>query len=212
MSTDELRVGERTGWVLTQSGMRIDYTNPDPSQITIVDIGHHLSNLCRFTGGTREFYSVAQHSLFVTAIVRETLAAELSAEEQESAEFYDQLLAAMLHDAAEAYVNDLSSPLKAVIGGRYGWIEHGLQKVIYERYGVDIGYLNRLVKDADNIAMVHERYQLLPPHKDWPVDPDTLTYNRPRGIELLGPRESRDLFISAFTELLLSRNAARMQS
>ncbi len=205
--TEELRVGEYEGWILTANGMRIDYVNPENSQITIVDIAHSLGNLCRFTGGTKHFYSVAQHSLFVTKIVHDLLAGELTAEEMETTAFYDQMLASLLHDAAEAYINDLASPLKQVIKGKYGWVEHGLTEAIFARYGLDMDYKNNIVKDADNIAVMHERYYLLPEHKDWPVDEKMITYAAPQYV---GPAEAGQLFLGAFQDVMKKRNAARV--
>lgn len=206
--TDELRVGEHEGWILTANAMRIDYVNPEPSQITMADIAHSLGNLCRFTGATKQFYSVAQHSCFVARIVEDLLGGEVTAEERDTVEFQDQLLAAMLHDAAEAYINDLASPLKQLMGGRYGWIDHGLTNVIFERYGVDIAYKNRIVKDADNIAVMHERYYLLPEHKDWPVDKDRITYGPP---PYLPPITAGNMFGEAFAEMFKKRNALRAE-
>lgn len=206
--TEDLRVGEYDGWILTQHGNKIHYNDPEASQISIVDIAHHLGNLCRFTGGTRLFYSVAQHSMFVTFIVRQLLSGELTAEEQETSGYYDQLLAAMLHDAPEAYINDLASPLKQQIGGKYGWFEHGLSQKIFERYGVDHSYMNKIVKDADNIAVMHERYYLLPKHPDWPVDEDRLQYPAPQYVP---PHEIGKLYLQAFTDLIVKRNAARAE-
>jgi len=206
--TEALRVGGYEGWILTANGMRIDYENPEPSQITMVDIAHSLGNLCRFTGGTKQFYSVAQHSCFVARIVEDILKNELSFDEMETAAFQDQLLAAMLHDAAEAYVNDLASPLKHIMGGRYGWIEHGLTNAIFERYGIDTDYKNNIVKDADNIAVMHERYYLLPEHKDWPVDKSKITYGPP---PYLPPSTAGNMFAEAFREMILKRNALRAE-
>lgn len=204
--TDELRVGEFDGWILTGMGQRIDYMNPEPSQITILDIANNCGNLCRFTGSTSQFYSVAQHSLFVGAIVHDMLKGELTAEEMETAAFYDQILAAVLHDASEAYINDLASPLKQCMGGKYGWIENGLTKAIFERYGVDIQYKNNIVKDADNIAVMHERHYLLPKHKDWVVDESMITYPPPTFVP---PNEAGNMMLGVLKDLINKRNAAR---
>lgn len=205
--TDELRVGERTGWVLTRNGQKIHYENPDYGQITILDISHHLGNLCRFTGATRFFYSVAQHSMLVTYIIRNMLDNGLSEEERGTAAYFDQLLAGMLHDAAEAYINDVASPLKRIIKGRYGWVENGLTQVIFERYGVDREYMNGIVKSADNLALYHERRHLLPPHADWVIDDDDMI--EAEAPEYLPPHVAGALYLKLFTKLLEKRNAAR---
>jgi hypothetical protein len=51
------------------SGKFFDFSQYTAADIKITDIAHHLSNLCRFTGACREFYSVAQHSVLVSLIV-----------------------------------------------------------------------------------------------------------------------------------------------
>lgn len=60
-------------WMETWSGKRIDLLNPNPDQIDITDIAHHLSIINRFTGATRCPYSVAQHSLYVSMLLPESL-------------------------------------------------------------------------------------------------------------------------------------------
>jgi len=81
--------------IRTASGKLVDLLNPQPNDIDFRDIGHALSHLCRFTGHTKYFYSVAQHSLMMAEIV------------SHPARNY-----ALLHDAKEAFIQDLSTPLK----------------------------------------------------------------------------------------------------
>ena len=66
---------------------------------------------------------------------------------------------ALLHDAAEAYIGDVSSPLKAAMRCLYGAlmsdfdvIENSWQHAISVRFGVPIV----AVKDEDNAAMFEE--------------------------------------------------------
>jgi len=80
---------ETCSFIQTYSGKRIDFENPDPDQIDIVDIAHGLSNLCRFSGQSKYFYSVAQHSFYVSLVCKENK------------------LQALLHDATEAYMADV---------------------------------------------------------------------------------------------------------
>lgn len=89
-------------WILTYTGKHFDLLDPQPDMVCIEDIAHSLSNLCRFNGHTEGFYSVAQHSVNV---MKEVYARDYLAPRR-------LLLTALLHDAAEAYIGDLSSPLK----------------------------------------------------------------------------------------------------
>lgn len=85
----------REDFVRTFSGLHVRPLALDPGPIDIMDIAHALSHQCRFNGHTRSFYSVAEHSVRVAELVP----------------MCDRL-AALLHDAAEAYLGDIVSPLK----------------------------------------------------------------------------------------------------
>lgn len=82
------------------TGTYVDLLNPDPATIHPEDIAHHGGMTCRYGGGVRRFYSVAEHAVLV---------ADLLHHEGHSVEVQ---LAGLLHDAAESYVGDVISPLK----------------------------------------------------------------------------------------------------
>lgn len=86
--------------IKTFSGNVINFTSPSIDDITIEDIAQGLSNLCRFTGQC-VFYSVAEHSIRVSQLV-DCVEKELA-------------LVALMHDATEAYLGDVSSPLKGML-------------------------------------------------------------------------------------------------
>jgi len=90
-------------WILTYTGKRFDTLNPKPEDICIEDIAHALSMICRFGGHCRQFYSVAQHCLLVSC--------NLPVEAE---------LWGLMHDAAEAYVGDVVTPIKRLL-----YVENG---------------------------------------------------------------------------------------
>lgn len=142
-------------WLGTVSGKRIDLLNPDPEQITLPDIAHGLSRMCRFNGQILGFYSVAEHSVNVANLVTK-----------------EQKLQALLHDASEAYICDVPTPLKRIIGPAYKEIENRLMAAIGSKFGVDLQNLPAGVKRADRVMLVTEHRALQVPALDWGPDYD----------------------------------------
>lgn len=137
-------------WMQTYSGRQFWPLDPRPDEIHIEDIGHALSNQCRFAGHCRTFYSVAEHSVRVAEIVPP-----------------DEALWALLHDAPEAYLVDLPRPLKRSAGfaPRYREVEDRLMAVVCERFGLPVVMPER-VKEADNVLLMTEARDLM---RDPPV-------------------------------------------
>lgn len=125
------------GVIRTFTGVFIDVTNPKPEQILIEDIAHALSNQCRFGGHTLQFYSVAEHCLLVSEMVPDK-----------------HRLAALLHDASEAYLVDIPTPVKQMLP-EYYTIEYRLMEVIAEKFGFDFP-LHEHIADADNTILEAE--------------------------------------------------------
>jgi 5'-deoxynucleotidase YfbR-like HD superfamily hydrolase len=137
---------ERIGdWFETYTGKRFWHLDPRAEDICIEDIGHGLSNMCRFNGQSKHFYSVAQHSINC---------AELA--ERKGYGRRLQLLS-LLHDAAEAYVGDIVKPLKPYLIG-FKEIENRIQEVIYEALNiVPPTYTeSKIVKKIDTVMLVTE--------------------------------------------------------
>lgn len=86
--------------IITHSGKHLDLANPKADQISILDIAHALSQICRFAGNTQGFYSVAQHCCYVSEFVESKYK-----------------FSALLHDAAEAYISDIPTPFKKLVPG-----------------------------------------------------------------------------------------------
>lgn len=126
-------------WLGTFGGKRIDLDTPDPEQVTLEDIACGLSKLCRFNGQIDTFYSVAEHCLNVAALVPP-----------------EYKLQALLHDASEAYICDIPTPLKWQLGEAYCEVERRVQAAIGKRFGVDLVSLPAVIKAADKIMLVTE--------------------------------------------------------
>ena len=118
------------GKFTTFKGIEFDILNPTPAMIDIEDIAHSLSNQCRWGGHTPFFHSVAEHCL---------LCAEMA-----PAPFR---LEALMHDASEAYILDVPTPLKALLGN-YKEIEDKIMGVIAKKYGINWP-LSKTVKEID---------------------------------------------------------------
>ena len=107
--------------IMTYTGKMFDPLQPDAERIDIHDIAHALSMLCRGNGHLRSFYSVAQHSI---NCMKEAKARGYSERIQ---------LACLLHDASEAYLSDITRPVKAELP-RYKEIEAPLQEMIWNKW------------------------------------------------------------------------------
>ena len=129
--------------ILTRSGRYFDFLNPDPDTIDIKDIAWALSLTGRFSGHTKGFYSVAQHSVLASYQTPELFAFE-----------------ALMHDAAEAYCGDMSSPLKSICKD-YQVIEDKVYKVIAKKFKLPES-MSPEVHNADMVMLATERRDLLP--------------------------------------------------
>ena len=104
-----------------------------------------LANTCRFGGHSRHFYSVAQHSVIVCDLL-----------EREGAT-PDELMAALLHDASEAYLGDLPHPIKhrSELGAAFKAAEKQLEAVIARRFALPDAAAR--VKPLDRALLATER-------------------------------------------------------
>jgi 5'-deoxynucleotidase YfbR-like HD superfamily hydrolase len=134
----------------TYTGKMVDVTNLRKRDIDIQDIAHALSNQCRFSGHTNKFYSVAQHSVLVSRLVPE-----------------DQRLGGLLHDAPEAYLQDMARPLKMHprLGQAYRGMESRVQKVMEDYFKTAL--LTEEIIAADNVVLVTEARDLMHGVKGW---------------------------------------------
>lgn len=146
-------------WIYTFSGKKFWPLDPRPGEVEIEDIAHALARLCRFNGHCESFYSVAEHSVRVSTQT-EGHARGLKLGEDEIRRL---ALWGLLHDASEAYICDLSRPMKGSwqIGKPYAGFEAGLMQVIAERFGLPWP-MPQPVRYADEILLATEFRDLMP--------------------------------------------------
>jgi len=131
-------------WITTASGARVVLLDPHPSTLLIEDIAHALSNICRYTGHTGQFYSVAEHSVLASLHISDAKFA----------------LAALMHDASEAYLGDVSRPLKQLIGKKYSDLEKRFEARLAQKFRYEYPYPDE-VKWVDLDLLETEYCQLM---------------------------------------------------
>lgn len=140
-----------TGVIRTVSGHYLNVLKPNPDAILLPDIAHSLSFQCRFGGHLPYFYSVAEHSMNVARLVAPV-----------------HRLAALMHDASEAYLLDMPSPIKENLGD-YRAIEENLMAVIAKKFDFEWP-MPKEVKEADTMMMEREWHELMLKRPPIPAD------------------------------------------
>lgn len=168
--------------ILTCNGNYFNFINPELSDFGIEEIAHGLSHICRFGGQTREFYSVAQHSVYVSKLVSPKHAME-----------------GLLHDSSEAFLGDVVKPLKELLAD-YKQIEKRVERAIFSRFKLLYPLPNE-VKLADLIMLATEQRDLMPYHSDeWFLIKNIEPLEEI--IQPLNPKEAKELFLKRYNELL----------
>lgn len=139
---------KKLGWITTFTGKQFNIADflltDDPfsaSLIDIRDIAHSLALTCRFAGHCKSHFSVAEHSLYVASEVARRYTPAL-------------FLEGLMHDATEAYIHDISKPLKELLP-EYQIIEHNLDKAIRRRFCL-FDKIPEEVKKVDYMLLVSE--------------------------------------------------------
>lgn len=169
--------------ILLRSGSYFDLLDPHGSDFTIEDIAHGLSMTCRFAGQCRQFYSVAEHSWHASFLVAE--------------EFK---LAALMHDAAEAFIGDVTRPLKSLLP-EYKAIERNIEAAIAERFGLDDAGADE-IKRAD-LLMLHAEQAVMMPHHDdrWTTSPADEVPGTIVNFRCWSPDDAKRAFLDRFADL-----------
>lgn len=185
--TEKLR--ERTSfvsWIQSVSGKKISLMEPDEMSIEIDDIAHALGMLCRFNGHGTKFYSVAEHSVHVSHEVDSSLA-----------------MVGLLHDASEAYLGDVPTPLKRRLKG-FDLFESRMLDVIAARFLLERdAFEHPELKRADVQLLVDEKAALMVEAPEpWPAQaPEVKDHRR---IKAWGPIQAKFEFLRRFKELTMA--------
>lgn len=168
--------------------------------VDLGDISNALSKICRFAGHTKQFYSVAQHSMHVAELV-EHLGGTT-----------EEILQALLHDAPEAYVVDVPTPLKRLLGAAYEETERKVWNAISELFEVS-SEISELVHYADKLMLNVEAEQLLnePEYGDPWWTPRSKLVDVPEDIVITGKTSDHANIASEYAFLLGSYYSKLLQ-
>jgi uncharacterized protein len=187
---------EATG-IRMHSGTDVFLSAPTPDVIHIRDIAHHLSLINRFNGATDTPYSVAQHSVLVADL--------LLAKKQPA----DVCLWGLLHDAHEAYLGDVTTPVKAALFGDLIWptgwddLTNGFDQAIQLKFSLTLTTIeHREVKLADVTAFATEWRDLMPGPCPLAAKPS------PHRVKPLPWHRAEDMFIKTYNTLARHLNLA----
>ena len=177
-------------WIQTWSGGVANLDAP-LAVIDIEEIAHVLSQTCRFSGHTKHFYSVAQHSVLVHQIFINLFPNA----------YKNQQLAALLHDAHEAYwgFGDVSTPAKNLNSKFFESKAAMWDQLIADHFGFQyFEFGHTRIKEADTIALATEKRDLMrtcviPWCKNVEPWPDF--------INPLSPFIAEELFLETFAEI-----------
>ena len=172
-------------YIETYSGIKFDFLDPTIEQVSIEDIAHSLSMQVRYTGHCSTFYSIAEHCLLVADLCPE----------------YE--LYALLHDASEAYLTDVASPIKPFLQN-YKMMECKVMGVIVDKFDLP-EFFPEEVHLADMKALQLEAKQLMHSKGEgWAIN-DILTDPVPDiVIQSLTPPEAKKRFLARFNSLIQS--------
>ncbi len=169
-----------TPFIYTYTGIKFYPLEPKLEEISIIDIVHALSNICRFTGHVKYSYSVAQHSVHVSQLCKK------------------YTMWGLLHDASEAYLTDFPAPLKnsPELGKAYKEYESKLMAMVCQRFGIQPDMPDE-VDIADKIMVTAEMRDLMgnPPWGIQGIVP------RPERVIPVGPEVARELFYDRFVQI-----------
>lgn len=171
-------------WMQTAGGRAFDLLDPRVEDVYRADVTHALARIARFSGATKEPYSVLQHCILVMDILASWGAPDVVVRE------------GGWHEVDEPYLGDLTRPLQVAVKAAHKEAIHNVLRSGFAEYLSDddayrleqvlvatdplaivrarVGAVARqafglppqehpLVKRADNVALAIERRDLMAP-------------------------------------------------
>lgn len=150
---------EVKNWIRTYTGKQFHFANPPSEEIDLMDIAVPLSRKCRFTAHCNHMYYVAQHSVLVHDYLLQ------------SGESPEVAFSGLNHDDGEAYLPDVSRPVKAYLRDYMGFsgfdsLEDKILENVFNKFGI-LWPIPQAVWDADNAMLATEMQQLMPVPDDY---------------------------------------------
>lgn len=170
-----------TPHITVYTGGTFEFMSPESSDWTVWDIAHALALTCRFAGHCTEFYSVAQHSVLVSRLVPGELA-----------------LAALFHDASEAFLGDIPTPLKPLLPD-FQALERRVEAAVADRLQV-VGPEDAHIRTADRVALATERRDLMP-QTAWEWEELSGIQPVATRVRPIGPNEARSQFLERMLDV-----------
>lgn len=171
-------------WIALLSGATFNYNQPEKSDVTIDDIASALSNVCRFSGHLPVFYSVAQHLVNTSYIVPE-----------------EHAFTALMHDTAEAFTNDLPTPLKWALPV-FKELEVKIESAMANKFGFEYPYPDPVKLADTQMLLLEKKYVKQDPHV-WEYYGDVEYEHLLDKVDLKGwqPVRAKREFLERFYEL-----------
>lgn len=165
----------------------MNYHYPEKSDVTIEDIASALSNNCRFSGHLPRFYSIAQHLVNTSKIVPDNFA-----------------FTGLMHDTAEAFTNDLPTPLKWEFP-IFKELEGRIEAAMGKKFGFEFPYPPE-VKEADTIMLILEKFYVKGDDSVWPAyeqwtKKKVAPYLHKVDLDSWQPRRAKREFLERYYEL-----------
>jgi hypothetical protein len=189
---DDVEEGRKGQWMQTSLGGRFYPLDPRLDEIFIPDIANGCALDCRYggQGNVDRFYSVAEHCWLLSSYALQTTGDVYLA------------MALLLHDGAEAYVNDLPRAVKNAVGQGYKDVENNIQDLIFKKFGVGSSVKQHAVvmKDLDRrIVPLEKEFIFGNKAGAWAYD----QFKPLEGVRILGlqPRIAKFFFIEQFAKL-----------